>query len=179
MTADPYKWRRRLGRFVIGRKFREDWQQGVMITQRKVLIREARVDWSTDVVHYIGQADFFDVVEEGAEVPLYTVIVHQLIEAHRVRPVDVTFERATTPGAWLEHREAQAVRDGVALSSISHPGTNADFSGPEGTPTDLERAKNVSEILQVLDQVWYQHDDPQVEAAFKRVCAAKEVYYRA
>lgn len=108
MTADPYQWRRRLGRFVIGRHFREDWQQGVMIIQRKLLIRECAIDWTDDSMRYVGQADFFDIVDEGAEVPLYTVIVHQLIEAHRVRPVDVTFERAAAPSAWLEHREVEA-----------------------------------------------------------------------
>lgn len=106
MTADPYKWRCRLGRFVIGRHFREDWQQGLMLIQSKLLIRECTVDWTDDSMRYVAQAEFFDVVDKGCEVPLYTVIVHQEITAHAVRPVDITFERAVAPYAWLEHREA-------------------------------------------------------------------------
>lgn len=74
MTADPYKWRCRLGRFVIGRHFREDWQQGLMLIQSKLLIRECTVDWTDDSMRYVAQAEFFDVVDKGCEVPLYTVI---------------------------------------------------------------------------------------------------------
>jgi hypothetical protein len=33
--------------------------------------------------------------------------------------------------------------DGVALTSISHPGLNADMTGPTGAPTEIERAKEL------------------------------------
>lgn len=31
--------------------------------------------------------------------------------------------------------------DGLALNSMSHPGHNDDMTGPEGTPTEIERAR--------------------------------------
>lgn len=180
MTADPYKWRRRLGRFVVTRHLREDWQRSLMLIQRKLLIRECTVDWTTDNLNYIGQGEMFKVVDEGDKVPLYHLIVWQRHTDSSITPVDVSWEFATHFfDHYVEYREAEAVRDGVALSSITHPGMNADFSGPAGSPTDLERAKSVPEILKVLDHVWYAHDDPRVETAFKRVCAAKESCYRA
>lgn len=95
MTADPYKWRSRLGRFQVNRRLREDWPDGVMLIQSKVLVRECLVDWTTDAQNYVGEGPMFDVVAEGEAVPHYTLVVHQKLTAAGVEPVDVTWERCT------------------------------------------------------------------------------------
>ena len=108
MVADPYRWRRHLGRFVVTKHMREDWQSGVMLIQSKVLIRECIVDWTTDNLRYVAQGPMFDIVEQGCEVPFYTLVIHQHLGPTFLRPFDVTWERGTDLMAYIEHRIAAA-----------------------------------------------------------------------
>ena len=109
MTADPYKWRRRLGRFVLGRQAFEDGGEALeKLIQAKVIIKHIERDWGSDRVVYVAQGDVFEIVEEGNAAPLYLTILHQKHMPGGLEVVDVTWELAMDPYTTIEYRVLSA-----------------------------------------------------------------------